>query len=63
MRDIDGIFAALRALGTARLLALLFLAYGAIGTALLSLTVPPLQTPDEPMHAMRAAQNAHQYPP
>lgn len=55
MRDIDGIFAALRALGTARLLALLFLAYGAIGTALLSLTVPPLQTPDEPMHAMRAA--------
>lgn len=55
MRDIDGIFAALRALGTARLLALLFLAYGTVGTVLLSLAVPPLQTPDEPMHAMRAA--------
>jgi uncharacterized membrane protein len=55
VRDIDGIFAALRALGMARLLALLFLAYGTVGTVLLSLAVPPLQTPDEPMHAMRAA--------
>ena len=55
MRDIGEIWAALRALGTARLLALLFLAYGMAGTAMLSVAVPPMQTPDEPMHAMRAA--------
>lgn len=44
-----------RMLGSARCLALLFLVYGLTGSVLLAVLVPPLQTPDEPVHAMRAA--------
>jgi uncharacterized membrane protein len=55
MRGIGSIFSALRALGTARLLGLLFLGYGVFGSVMLSLAVPPLQMPDETAHAMRAA--------
>jgi uncharacterized membrane protein len=59
VRDIDGIFAALRALGTARLLAVLYLAYGLAGSVVLSLALPPLQTPDENRHALRVSHLAN----